>query len=184
MRSADQDGAEEWRDIAPRVVEARPVDSTLLWFGVVVLVTVGVVGTVMPGLPGVPLVLGGLLLGAWIDDFQYVGRGVLMVLAVLAVIASGVDFVAGALGAKRVGAHRRAVIGAALGAIAGLFFGLPGIVLGPFAGAVLGELSVRRGLDRAARVGVATWIGMVLGGAVKLALALSMVALFAYQRLA
>jgi uncharacterized protein len=107
-----------------------------------------------------------------------------MTLAVLAVAASGVDFAASALGAKRAGAHRRAVIGAALGALVGLFLGLPGIVFGPFAGAVLGELSVRRSLDRAARVGVATWIGMVLGGAVKLALALSMVALFAYQRFA
>jgi uncharacterized protein YqgC (DUF456 family) len=166
-------------------VEARGVDSpALLWIAVAALVVVGVVGTVLPGLPGVPLVLAGLVLGAWIDDFEFVGRGTLMTLAVFAVAASGIDFAASALGAKRAGAHRRAVIGAALGALAGLFLGLPGIVLGPFAGAVIGELSVRRSLDRAARVGVATWIGMVLGGAVKLALALSMVALFAYQRFA
>jgi hypothetical protein len=159
------------------------MDATwLLWIAAVLLVAVGVAGVVLPGLPGVPLVLVGLFLGAWIDDFAYVGRGTLVTLGLLALLATAVDLAASALGAKRVGAHRRAVIGAALGAVVGLFFGLPGIVLGPFAGAVIGEFSARGSLARASRVGVATWIGLLLGGAVKLALVLSMIALFAVQR--
>jgi uncharacterized protein YqgC (DUF456 family) len=58
------------------------------------------------------------------------------------------------------------------------------VILGPFIGAAIGEFSARGSLEGAGRVGVATWLGMALGGAAKLALALSMVALFAYQRLA
>ncbi len=136
----------------------------------------------LPIVPGVLLVLAGLALGAWIDDFAYVGRGTLLLLALLALAAYAVDFVASALGARRVGAHPRAVVGAALGALVGLFFGLVGVVIGPFAGAVAGELSARGGLARAGRVGVATWVGMLLGGAAKLAIVVSMLLIFALQR--
>jgi len=76
------------------------------------------------------------------------------------------------------------VIGAALGALIGIFFALPGLVLGPLVGAVLGELSVRGGLARAGRVGLATWLGLLLGGAAKVALVLSMIAVFAVRRFA
>lgn len=156
----------------------------MLWIAATLLVAFGVVGTVLPGLPGIPLVLVGLVVGAWIDDFAYVGRGTLMVIALLALLGTAVEFAASALGAKRAGAHRRAVIGAAIGALVGVFFSLPGILIGPFAGAVIGELSVRGGLARAGRIGLATWLGMLLGGAAKLALVISMIAVFAVQRFA
>jgi len=160
------------------------VDSALLWIAVALLVALGIAGVVLPGLPGIPLVLAGLVLGAWIDDFAYVGRTTLIAIGLLALLATAVEFAASALGARRAGAHRRAVIGAALGAIVGIFFSLPGIVIGPLAGAVIGEFSARGDLARAGRVGVATWIGMLLGGAAKLALVLSMIALFAVARFA
>lgn len=159
------------------------VDASWLWWTLVVLlVAVGLLGVIVPVLPGVVLVLAGLVLGAWIDDFAYVGRWTLATLGVLAVLTYAIDFVASALGAQRVGAHRRAVVGAAAGALVGLFFGLPGILLGPFLGAAIGQLSVEGSLERAGRVGVATWVGMALGGAAKLALVLSMVALFVFAR--
>lgn len=160
------------------------MDSALLWIAVALLVALGIAGVVLPGLPGIPLVLAGLVLGAWIDDFAYVGRTTLIAIGLLALLATAVEFAASALGARRAGAHRRAVIGAALGAIVGIFFSLPGIVIGPLAGAVIGEFSARGDLARAGRVGVATWIGMLLGGAAKLALVLSMIALFALVRFA
>jgi uncharacterized protein YqgC (DUF456 family) len=121
-------------------------------------------------------------MAAWIDDFSYVGRGTLLTLAMIALVATGVEFAASALGAKRAGAHRRAIVGAVIGGVLGLFLGVPGLIFGPFAGAVIGEFSARRSLEQASRVGVATWLGMVLGGSVKLALVLSMVAVFAFQR--
>jgi uncharacterized protein YqgC (DUF456 family) len=158
--------------------------SSLLWLAVALMVAVGVVGVVVPVLPGIVLVLAGLALGAWIDDFAYAGRGTLLVLAGLTALGMAIDFAASALGAQRVGAHRRAVIGAALGALVGVCFALPGILLGPFVGAAIGEFSARGSLGGAGRVGLATWLGMALGGAAKLAIALSMIALFAYRRLA
>lgn len=160
------------------------MDPGWLWIVVALLVAIGLAGTLLPALPGAPLVFAGLLLGAWIDGFAYVGRGTLILLGAITALTFAVDFAASALGARRAGAHRRAVVGAALGAGVGLFFGLPGIVLGPFLGAVAGELSVRGSLERAGRVGVATWLGMLLGGAVKLALVLSMLLIFALQRFA
>jgi hypothetical protein len=121
-------------------------------------------------------------LAAWAEDFAYIGLGTLSVLGVMALMIYAVDFIAGALGAKRFGASTRAIIGASLGAIVGLFFGIPGVLLGPFIGAVLGELSVQRNLMAVGKAGLGATVGLVLGVAAKLALALSMVGLFAVVR--
>lgn len=150
----------------------------LLWLAAFVLVTVGLAGTVLPLLPGVPLVFAGLWLGAWIDGYQRVGIWTLLLLGLLVLLSFVVDFAATALGAQRVGASRKAVAGALIGTVIGIFFGLPGLLLGPFVGAVIGELSARRTLDQAAVVGVATWIGLIFGTLAKLALVLAMIGVF------
>ena len=152
--------------------------TLLLWVLAVVLVAAGLAGILLPALPGTILIFAGLLLAAWADGFMRVGTGTLVLLGVIAAASYGVDFVAAALGAKHLGASPRAMAGAALGTVLGLFLGLPGLILGPFVGAVLGELSVHRDLGRAGRAGVAAWIGFAIGTAVKVALAFSMIALF------
>jgi hypothetical protein len=152
--------------------------TPLLWVLSLLLVGVGLAGTLLPGLPGTPLVFGGLLLAAWADDFQTVGVGTVILLALLTIIAFGVDFVASSLGARRAGAGREALIGAALGTLIGVFFGFPGIVFGPFVGAVIGEFLARRSLEQAGRAGLGTWIGFILGTGVKLVLAFAMVGIF------
>jgi hypothetical protein len=152
--------------------------TILLWLLVVALVLVGLAGAVLPALPGVPLVFAGLWLAAWIDGYARVGGWTLGVLAVLTLLAMAVDLIATALGAKKVGASRQAIAGAALGTLVGIFFGLPGLLLGPFIGAVAGEMSVRGGLGQAMNVGVATWIGLLFGTLAKLALSLAMVGIF------
>ena len=148
----------------------------------VLLALVGLAGVVLPALPGAPVLFAGLFLVAWAEHFAYVGGTTLAVLAVLTALTYVADFLATALGAKRFGASRRAVAGAALGGLAGLFFGLPGILLGPFAGAVAGELSARRGLREAGRAGLGATLGLALGVAAKLALAFSMIGLFLLDR--
>ena len=115
--------------------------DVLLWLLAAVLVLAGLLGLILPALPGAPLLFAGLLVAAWVEDFSYVGGGTLAVLGALALLTYAVDFAASALGAKRFGASNRAIVGAAIGALVGIFFGLPGILLGPFVGAVLGELS-------------------------------------------
>ncbi len=159
--------------------------SVLVWILAAVLVALGLAALVLPALPAGPaLLFAGLVLAAWAEDFAYVGGGTIAVLGALAVLGHAVDFLAGAIGARRYGASGRAVAGAVLGGIVGLFFGLPGILLGPFLGAVLGELTVRSDLRAAGRAGFGATLGLVIGAAAKLALGLAMIGVFLFVRLA
>jgi uncharacterized protein len=148
------------------------------WVLAIALILIGIVGTFLPAVPGAVAVFGGMLLAAWIDDFQRIGWITLTILGVLTALTFVFDIIGGLLGAKRVGASRLALVGAAVGTVVGLFFGFVGIVLGPFIGAVAGELIHRQQLDRAARVGVATWIGLAVGALAKVALVFAMLAVF------
>lgn len=158
------------------------MDWTILWWILAVItVAAGLAGTVLPALPGVPLVFAGLFLMAWIGDFEVVGWVTLGILAVLTIIAWAVDFVAGALGARYLGASSRAFWGATIGAIAGLFFGLAGIILGPFIGAVIGELTGGSDMVSSGRAGVGAWLGMVVATAFKLGIVFLMIGLVIFQ---
>jgi uncharacterized protein YqgC (DUF456 family) len=158
--------------------------TVLLWLLAALLVIAGLAGTVVPALPGVPLVFAGLFIGAWIDDFEMVGWATLGILGVLALVAWLVDFLAGAVGARYLGATPRAFWGATLGALVGIFFGLPGMLLGPFVGAMAGELSGGRSLGQSGRAGLGAWLGMVVATAVKLALVFLMIGIFAFAAFA
>ena len=151
---------------------------TLLWLLSVALILVGLAGTVLPSLPGTAFVLGGIVLGAWIDDFSRVGVGVVAASAVLAVLAWVLDYVAGLLGARKAGASRLAIIGAAVGTVVGLFMGLVGVLFMPLVGAAVGEWLSRRDHGQAVKVGVATWLGIMAGLLAKVVLAFMMIGIF------
>jgi uncharacterized protein len=153
---------------------------SLLWIAAVVLILVGMAGTVLPALPGTPLVFVGLLLAAWADGFTKVGWFTLVLLALLTASSLALDFFASGLGAKKVGASRLAIVGSVLGGLIGFFFGLPGLFLGPFVGAALGEYISLKNLKRAGKVGLATWLGILFGTAAKIALAFTMLGLFIF----
>jgi uncharacterized protein len=152
--------------------------TPLIWIAAIGLIALGLAGTVIPALPGVPLVFAGLWLAAWADGYAHVGALTLSLLGVLVVLSVVIDFAASAMGAKRVGASPKAITGSVIGTFAGLFFGLPGLLLGPFVGAVIGELAARQSLEQATRVGIATWVGLLLGTLLKLALSLAMLGVF------
>jgi uncharacterized protein YqgC (DUF456 family) len=154
----------------------------LLWILSAVLVLAGLAGLVLPALPGAPLLFAGLFVAAWTEDFVFVGTKTLVALGIMAALSYALDFAASALGARRFGATSRAMAGAALGAIVGLFFGIPGILLGPFLGAVAGELTARRDLQAAAGAGVGAFLGLLLATAGKLALGFAMIGLFLLVR--
>lgn len=154
------------------------MDPLFLWVVAITLIMVGVAGTVLPGVPGVMAVFGGMLLAAWIDDFSRIGTLTLVVLGVLTALAFAADILGGLLGAKRVGASRLALAGAALGTIAALPFGVFGLVFGPFFGAVAGEFMSQQRLDSAARVGFGTWVGLAVGTLAKIALVFAMLGVF------
>lgn len=152
--------------------------TALLWLLAIVVMVAGVIGTFLPAVPGIPLVFVGMLLAAWIDHFSRVGWVPLTVLGVLAALAVGIDFLATILGAKRAGASRLALIGAAVGTLVGLFLGPLGILFGPFVGAAGGELLSRGSIEGAARVGFATWIALLISSVARAAILFVMLGIF------
>jgi uncharacterized protein YqgC (DUF456 family) len=151
---------------------------TLGWICAVALIIVGFAGTVLPAVPGVVAIFLGALLAAWIGDFERIGWPSLLLLAALMVLGLIVDAVAAIIGARRAGASRAAVLGSVAGGLVGLFFGLPGFLLGPFIGAVAGEYLHRRHAGQALRVGIGTWIGLIFGTLARVAIGTAMILVF------
>jgi hypothetical protein len=156
--------------------------NLLYWLLALLLIAVGLAGIMLPAIPGPPLFFAGFLLIAWAEGFAYLGVYTLALLALLALLTYGVDLWATMFGARRFGASKRAVIGALVGVGVGLFLGFPGVILGPFIGAVIGELLAQRSLGQAARAGFGATVGLVLGAALKLALAFAMIGIFVVAR--
>ena len=154
------------------------MEITLLWVLCAALIVLGLAGTVLPVVPGTVLVWGGIVLGAWIDDFTRVGTATVMVVSVLALLAWGLDYVAGLMGAQKAGASKQALLGAAVGTVVGLFMGLVGVLFMPLVGAAVGEYLARKDQARAVKVGVSTWIGIMVGLIAKVVLAFIMVGIF------
>ena len=146
-----------------------------------IMIAIGVAGAVLPALPGLPMVFGGLWALSWVGAYERVGEFTLAVLAVMLVIGMALDFIAGSIGAKRFGASPQAVAGSLIGAFVGVFFGLPGLILGPFLGAVAGEIKARRPLEQAAFSGLGAWIGLLLGVVAKLVITVVMISVFAFD---
>ena len=150
------------------------------WTLSIALMALGVLGTVLPALPGTILVLAGVVVGAWIDGFVRVSGWTVGVLAFLAILAWVTDYVAALLGAREAGASPLALAGAAVGTVLGIFTGLIGLLFMPLVGAMAGEYWARRDADRATRVGIATWIGLLVGTIVKVVLAFMMIGIFVF----
>jgi uncharacterized protein len=127
-------------------------NEPLLWITLVVMV-VGLAGSVLPGLPGVPLIFLSALVYSILTDFEYVGWLVIALLGLFAAVALAADFVATTYGARRFGASNWGTVGGAIGGIVGalagaLFFGIGalfGLILGTIGGVFLGEYLKRRG---------------------------------------
>ncbi|MEF9995522.1 MAG: DUF456 family protein [Burkholderiaceae bacterium] len=146
----------------------------VLWIVAVGLMVVGVAGTVLPALPGMPLIFVGAWIAAAIGDYVHIGTTTLIVLGVLAAVGMAVDWVASAMGAQRAGATRAGLIGAAIGTVLGIFTGLWGLIFMPLVGAAIGEFIGHQDLLRAGKVGIATWLGMLAGAVIKIAIAFTM----------
>ncbi len=154
--------------------------ETLVWIVTALLMIAGLIGTLVPLIPGAALIVAGAVLHQMaLPEGESVGWGVIVVLLLLALISYAVDFAASALGAKRFGASKWGALGALLGAIVGLFFSLPGMLIGPIVGVFAAEiLFARKQMKQAARASWGTIVGALLGALGKLALAVLMVALF------
>jgi uncharacterized protein YqgC (DUF456 family) len=148
------------------------------WLASILLIVVGFAGIVLPALPGTLFILAGIFAGAWADGFTRIGWVALTAVSVLAVLSWALDYFAALLGAKRAGASKLALWGAAIGTVVGIFMGFIGIFFMPLVGAAIGEMIARRDHGQALRVGVATWVGLLAGMLGKLLLALMMVGIY------
>jgi uncharacterized protein YqgC (DUF456 family) len=165
-------------------LEAATLITIGLWALAAILIIVGIAGLALPALPGAPVLFCGLVIAAWAENFTYVGTGTIATLAILALLTYPVDLLAGAFGAKKFGASKQAMFGAAIGALIGIFFGIAGILLGPFIGALVGELTQQRELQAAGKSGIGAMLGFLLGAVAKFAIAFTMIGLFLVMRLA
>jgi uncharacterized protein YqgC (DUF456 family) len=145
-----------------------------------VLMVAGLIGAVVPMLPGTPLIMVGAVVYAVATDFSPVGGGRLAILAVLGLAGWAIEHLAGILGARRAGGGRAAVVGALVGAVIGLAFAPLGLLLGPIVGAIAGELLSGRDPAGSVRTGIGTAIGVVVGIVAHVAFAVTMVALFVW----
>lgn len=146
------------------------------------LILVGVAGTIVPALPGIPMIFAGAWLIGYMEDYQYFGWGTLIALGVLTVISLIIDWVSQTMGAQKAGATKLGLSGAFLGTIIGIPFGLVGIFLFPVLGAFIGEMIGHRDMRKAGKVSWATWIGMIAGIAAKLAIAFIMIGIMCVIR--
>lgn len=164
---------------------ARDMSAQIvLYLLAAVLILLGLAGTLLPALPGLPLMFAGMLIAAWVDQFEQVGGWTIAVLALLTAISLAVDIAATAMGARRIGASKLAMLGATLGTLfGGIVFNIPGLILGPFIGAMLGEFIQGREWRHASKVGFGTWIGLAIGTALKVALAFAMLGVFVFALL-
>lgn len=150
--------------------------QTLISVVTVILILVGLAGTLLPFLPGAPLILAGAFLYAWYTSFQAIGWGTLVTLLILTVLSEVLDRFSSLIGAKRYGASRWGLAGAFLGGVVGLVSGgIVGLVIGPFLGAIFLEMIHGRGFRMALQAGWGAFLG-ILGGALgKLLIALIMI---------
>lgn len=128
---------------------------------------VGTIGCVLPGLPGVPLAFLALIFMHITDKYQYSWQFLVIWLAVVVVI-SILDFVIPAWGTKKFGGTKAGAWGATIGVVVGLFLGPWGIILGPFAGAVIGELVANRKDTNPLKAGFGSFLGILSGTVLKL----------------
>ena len=146
--------------------------TILIVLGLICLL-VGLLGTVYPAIPGLGLMFGGAWLLGHAGGYQVITTNTLIFLAVVTVLGTATDYVAGMLGAKFTGASKQAVWGALAGGIVGAFFSLPGLLLGPMAGAAVGELWARRDVWSAGKVSLGTFAGFIIGVVAKVGCALT-----------
>lgn len=145
---------------------------------VLIVMLVGTIGTVLPILPGTPVIL----LAAIVHKLYFGPASapwwIIAILAILAALSFVLDYVGQALGAKKLGATWKGITGAILGGLVGIFFSLPGIILGPFLGATVFELIGGMPVKPAAKAGAGAVLGIVIGAVGKISVCVAMMVLF------
>jgi uncharacterized protein YqgC (DUF456 family) len=144
----------------------------------VLVMLVGIVGTLLPSMPGLPLIWLAMLVYGFVENFTEMTAGFLTATLVVVIVTQVAEQYARAWGAKRYGAGRAGTWGAVIGSIAGLFFMPIGLVVGPFIGAMAFELAAGRSSKEAIRAGVGGLVGVLGSVAVNFIIALTLTLAF------
>lgn len=131
------------------------------------LILVGIVGCIVPGLPGVPLAYAGLWVAQATERVDFSWQ-MLLVWGVVTIVVSILDYVVPAWGTKQYGGTKYGVWGSTIGVFAGLFFGAWGVIIGPLVGAVVGELIGGKEMNEALKAGWGSFVGLLFGTILKL----------------
>jgi uncharacterized protein len=151
----------------------------LWWLIVIILFAVGLIGTVVPVLPGTVIILAGAIVHRlMVDDGRSVSWAVIGILIVLTILSYGIDFFGGYIGAKYFGATRWGTIGAIVGAVVGLFIGIVGLLVAPVIGALIGELIAGKRLIDAGRAGWGSLLGNLAAMLGKVGIGFAMIIIF------
>ncbi len=144
-----------------------------------IIMLFGLAGTIVPLVPGLPLIFGTALLYGLLTDFARIGAGPLVALALIAVVVQGCDYLAGAWGARKFGGGKWGIVGAMAGGLVGtILFSIPGLVLGTAIGATAGELAGGRKFEQSARAGLGTLVGFLAGTLVRVCAGVVMIGVF------
>ncbi len=146
-----------------------------------ILMLIGLVGCILPLLPGTPLVFLGIFIYAWKTHFTIISWNLILIFLIITVISVLLDFIAGGIGSKKMKASKFGVIGAFFGAIAGFFFAPFGIIIGPPLGAFICELFSGKNALEASKASAGAILGILGGTLCKIVLSLIMIGLFTSQ---
>jgi uncharacterized protein YqgC (DUF456 family) len=150
----------------------------LWWTLILLLMLVGLCGTLIPLLPGTPIIVAAAVLHHFVFGARGASWSTLLALGLMMLVSLALELVSGSVGAKYFGATRWGAIGGILGAIVGIFYGPVGLFLGPLAGALAGELLGGKGLLPAGRSTWGTLLGTVAGMAGKFVIGVVMIGWF------
>ena len=142
------------------------MDLTLLILAGVLLV-LGLLGAVLPVLPGLPFSYAGLLV-FWFSSYSELSVQFVVIWGIVVAVLQILDYVLPALGARWLGGSKWGTWGSVIGLLVGMFFGIAGIVVGPFVGAVVGELINGAKGDVALKAGLGSFMGLLVGTFAKL----------------
>jgi uncharacterized protein YqgC (DUF456 family) len=158
------------------------VGMIALFIVTLALMLIGLAGTIIPMLPGLPIMWAGALLYAIFTGFEKIGWGYLVIFGVLTTAIQGLDYVANLYGAKKMGASGWGILGAFVGMLVGLFTGgVIGLLIGSFAGAILGEMLVGKTGKQALKAGVGTFLGFLGGTLIKFVVGCVMLGVFLWN---
>jgi uncharacterized protein YqgC (DUF456 family) len=144
---------------------------------------VGLAGCVLPMLPGTPLVFAGIYIYAWLTGFTVISRNLIILFLILTVLSVLIEYISSSIGSKKFGASKLGFIGAFVGAVIGVFFVPWGLIVGPLAGALIGELIVGKKIKEAVHSGTGAVIGFFGGTLLKIVISFVMIAFFTIRLL-